>query len=185
MSIVIPDVPGYVRGAWTIDSAHSHVGFVVTHLMVSKVRGAFAEFEGTIETGDSPANSKVVASIRTSSVDTKNDTRDDQIRSDDFLDVEKHPTMTFESTSVRSEGAEWRIDGNLSIRGTTKAVALVVESGLFGLGFDGKPKLGLSASTVINRLDFGVNVNAPVPRGGLFLADNVTIVLDIEADLRD
>lgn len=183
MSTATPEIPGYVNGTWVVDAAHSHVGFVVRHLMVSKVRGAFTDFEASIVTAEELCDSKVTAVIRTDSIDTKNEGRDSHVRTGDFFDVDNHPTMTFESTSVRTEGGEWKIDGLLTIRGITKETTLAVESLVFGQGFDETPKLGVSASTEINRLDFGVSFNGPVPGGGVVLADNVTIVLDIEADL--
>ena len=98
------EIPGYVAGTWTIDPVHSEVSFVVRHMMVSKVRGRFDAFDGTITTASDPLQSTVTATVDLSSVNTGNETRDNHIRSADFFDVEKHPTMTFRSTGVRAEG---------------------------------------------------------------------------------
>jgi len=176
-------VPGYVAGTWTIDPVHTHIGFVIKHMMVSKVRGRFGAFSGTIVTADDPLDSSVTTSIEVSSIDTDNDMRDDHIRSADFFDAEHHPTMTFTSTAVRHEDGEFAIDGELTIRGTTKPVTLAVDEFAFGPNPQGGSKAGFSATAEINRTDFGVSYNGPIPGGGVALGEKVQIVLDVEADL--
>src|SRR3954466_6058657 len=103
-------IPGYVVGTWDIDPVHSTVGFVVRHMMVSKVRGFFRDFSGEIVTAENPANSTVTATIELASIDTRQEQRDAAIRSADFFDVENHPQMTFRSTGVRAAGAAWVVD---------------------------------------------------------------------------
>lgn len=176
-------IPGYVAGTWTIDQVHTHVGFVIKHMMVSKVRGHFGAFSGQIVTAEDPLASSVTALIDVASINTNNDMRDDHIRSADFFDAEHHPTMTFTSTGIRAEDDGLFIDGNLTIRGVTKPVTLEIETPEFGPGPQGGMKAGFSASAEINRSDFGVSYNGPIPGGGMALGEKVQIVLDVEADL--
>ena len=178
-------IPGYVTGTWTIDPVHSHVGFVIKHMMVSKVRGHFTAYEGKITTAENPLDSAVSTSIEANSIDTNNEMRDNHIRSADFFDAENHPTISFTSTGIRFVDGEFVIDGELTIRGTTKPVSLAVETPEFGPGPQGGMKAGFSATTEINRNDFGVSYNGPIPGGGLALGEKVQIVLDIEADLNE
>jgi polyisoprenoid-binding protein YceI len=177
-------IPGYVAGTWTIDPVHTHVGFVIKHMMVSKVRGHFDTFSGTIVTGESVLDTHVEVTIEATSIDTNNEMRDDHIRSADFFDAENHPQFTFVSTGVRVEDGELFLDGDLTIRGTTKPVTLAVETPEFGPNPQGGTKAGFSATAEINRNDFGVNYNGPIPGGGVVLSEKVRIVLDVEADLQ-
>jgi polyisoprenoid-binding protein YceI len=176
-------IPGYVAGTWAIDPVHTHVGFVIKHMMVSKVRGRFGTFSGQIVTAANPLESTVTVTIEATSIDTDNEMRDNHIRSADFFDAENHPSITFASTAVRFEDGEFFIDGDLSIRGTTKPVTLTVETPAFGPNPMGGTKAGFSATTEITRTDFGVSYNGPIPGGGVALAEKVQIVLDVEADL--
>lgn len=176
-------IPGYLAGVWTIDATHSHVGFVIKHMMVSKVRGHFATLSGEITTAADPLDSAVSVSLDATSIDTANQMRDDHIRSADFFEVENHPTITFTSTGLRSEEGEFFIDGNLTIRGITKPVTLAVETPEFGPNPQGGTKAGFSATAEINRSDFGVSYNGPIPGGGVALGEKVQIVLEVEADL--
>lgn len=177
-------IPGYVTGTWTIDTVHTHVGFVIKHMMVSKVRGHFTSFSGEITTAADPLESSVSVTIEATSIDTDNTMRDDHVRSADFFDAENHPALTFTSTGIRSDDGEFLIDGDLTIRGVTKPVTLTVETPEFGPNPLGGTKAGFSATTEINRNDFGVSYNGPIPGGGLALGEKVQIVLDVEADLR-
>lgn len=178
-----PAIPGYVAGTWTIDSVHSHVGFVVRHLMVSKVRGSFTAFTGEIVTGEDLLQSSVAASIDMKSVHTGNQLRDDHLQAADFFDAAAHPTMTYASTGIRYNGENYLVDGELTVRGITKPVTLTVEPPAFGPGPEGGTKVGFSASAEINRVDFGVSYNGPIPGGGVALGEKVQLVLDIEAEL--
>ena len=115
-------IPGYVAGTWTIDPVHSEIGFSVRHMMVSKVRGRFTSFSGDIVTGESPVDSSVNATIDLSSIDTGNADRDNHIRSADFFEVDRHKTMTFRSTGVRRDGEDYVLDGELSLKATTRPI---------------------------------------------------------------
>ena len=177
-------IPGYVAGTWTIDPVHSEVGFSVRHMMVSKVRGKFKTFSGQIVTGENPLNSSVTAEIELSSIDTGADQRDDHIRSADFFEVEKYPTMTYRSTGVRADGDDFVVDGDLTLKGVTKQVPLTLELNGFGPDPYGGTRAGFTATTEINRRDFGVNFSAPMQNGGAVVADKITIHLEIEAVLK-
>src|SRR5580692_6994103 len=117
-------IPGFIAGTWEIDPVHSEVSFVVRHMVVSKVRGRFDRFTGTIVTDEDLARASVNVTIDATSINTNEPNRDNHIRSADFLDVENFHDITFHSTSVRSEGGEFSIDGDLTIRGTTHQVTL-------------------------------------------------------------
>ncbi|MEV4673958.1 MULTISPECIES: YceI family protein [Actinomadura] len=191
MTAELVEVPGYVAGTWAIDPLHSGVGFTIRHLMVSKVRGRFGTFEGTIVTGDDPLDSSVTATIDLSSVDTGNATRDEHVRSADFLDVAKYPAMTYRSTGVRRDGDGFVLDGELTLRGLTRQVPLRLEIEGFGPDpfreddpFKGA-RAGFTATGEISRLEFGVGDTAKVPGGGgLGLGEKVQIILEIEAVLQ-
>lgn len=173
------NIPGYVAGTWVIDTGHSDVSFQVRHLGVAKVRGRFDDFEGTIVTAENPLDSSVNAVIKTTSVNTNNQIRDENLRQDDFLNAEQYPTMTFTSTGVRADGDNFLVDGDLTIRAVTKQVTLNLELNGFGAAFDGKPLAGFSACTEISRSDFGVT-GGPA---SAVVSDNVKITLELEAKL--
>ena len=186
MSTSAVEIPGYIAGTWAIDPVHSEVSFVVRHMMVSKVRGRFDTFEGTIVTGASPLQSSVTASIDLSSVNTGTQQRDDHIRSADFFEVDKHPKMTFQSTGVRAEAEGFLLDGDLSIKDVTKPITLQLEINGFGPDSYGGTRCGFSAQGEINRMDFGVNFNGPIPGvpGGVAVSDKVSITLEVEGVLQ-
>jgi polyisoprenoid-binding protein YceI len=178
-------IPGYVAGTWDIDPTHSTVGFSVRHMMVSKVRGYFRDFTGEIVTAEDPAQSTVTANIDLGSIDTRQEQRDAHIRSADFFDVDNHPHMIFRSTAVRVvDGADWFIDGELTIKGASKAVTLELELNGFGADAYGGFRAGFSAKTEINRNDFGVDIKMPMDGGGVVVGDKITVELEIEAVLR-
>ena len=185
MTTAAVEIPGYVTGTWTIDPVHSEVSFVVRHMMVSKVRGRFDKFEGTIETASDPLQSTVTATVDLSSVNTGNETRDNHIRSEDFFHIEKHPTMTFRSTGIRAEGENFLLDGDLTLRGVSRPVTFFLEVTGFGPDPYGGTRSGFSATTEINRNDWNVSYNGPIPgaSSGMVLSDRVTINLEIEAVL--
>jgi polyisoprenoid-binding protein YceI len=178
-------LPGYVTGTWTVDPVHSEVSFVVRHMMVSKVRGRFDKFEGTITTAPDPLQSSVTATVDLSSVNTGNDTRDNHIRSEDFFHTEKHPTMTFRSTGIRADGDDFLLDGDLTLRGVTRPVTFKLEVNGFGPDPYGGTRVGFSATTEINRNEWNVSYNGPIPGAGtgMVLSDKATINLEIEAVL--
>jgi polyisoprenoid-binding protein YceI len=177
-------IPGYIAGTWDIDPVHSDVSFSVRHMMVSKVRGRFATFSGEIVTGEDVTGSSVTATIDATSIDTNNDQRNGHIRSADFFDVENHPTWNFTSTGVRTDGEDLVIDGNLTIKGVTKPVQLAVEVNGFGPDAYGGTRAGFTASTSINRSDFGVDIAMPMDGGGVVVGEKVQITLEIQGVLR-
>jgi polyisoprenoid-binding protein YceI len=177
-------VPSYLAGTWDIDPVHSDVSFSVRHMMVSKVRGRFGSFSGEIVTGEDITGSSVTATIDATSIDTNNEQRDNHIRSADFFDVANHPTWTFTSTGVRAEDGELFLDGDLTIKGVTRPVTLTLAVEGFGPDAFGGTRAGFSATTTINRNDFGVDIAMPLDGGGVVVGDKVTINLEIEAVLR-
>jgi polyisoprenoid-binding protein YceI len=177
-------IPGYTAGTWDIDPVHSDVSFTVRHMMVSKVRGRFGTFSGEITTGADLTGSAVTATIEVDSITTGNDQRDGHIRSADFFDVENHPRWTFRSTGVRADGDEIVLDGELTIKGVTRTVPLTLEVNGFGPDAYGGVRAGFSATTTIDRNDFGVDIKMPMDGGGVVVGDKVQIALEIEAVLR-
>jgi polyisoprenoid-binding protein YceI len=173
-----------VAGTWTIDPVHSEVGFSVRHLMVSKVKGRFTRFDGAITIAEDPLDSKVEATIDASSLVTGDEGRDQHLRSSDFLEVDKHQQLKFVSRSVRAAGSDYEVEGDLSIKGVTRPVTLALE--LNGVSADpwGGQRAGFSASTEINRSDFGVTFNMPLEGGGVVVGEKVKITLEIEAVLQ-
>ena len=167
-----------IAGTWNIDASHSEVGFTVRHLM-SKVRGQFTSFEGSLTTGDSLESTRATATIDLNSIDTRDAQRDAHLRSADFFDVETHGQMTFTTTSFDGSVAR----GELSLKGVTKPVELEVE--FLGIGQDpwGGQRLGFEATTTINRKDWGVDFNIPLDGGKVLIGDKVTIHLAVEAVL--
>ena len=165
-----------------IDTTHSSVGFVVRHMVVSKVRGTFGAFKGTI--AYDPARierSTVEVEIDVNSIDTREPKRDAHLRSADFFDVEKFPTMTFHSTSVkRTDDDTLLVAGDLTLHGVTKPVTLVVDE--LGGGKDpwGNTRIGAQATTKINRQDFGISFNKTLDGGGVLVGDEIAITIDVE-----
>lgn len=172
-----------LTGDWTIDPAHSRIGFVARHAMVSKVRGGFNDFEGSLHLDAAhPENSTAQLTIQTVSVDTRNEQRDGHLRTNDFFDAPSFPTITFVSHSVTPVDAEhFTVAGDLTIKGVSKPVE--VEWELTGLATDpfGSLRVGFEGSTTINRTDFGVNFNAVLEAGGVMVSEKITLELDVEA----
>ena len=177
-------IPGYVAGTWSIDPVHSTVEFAVRHMMVSKVRGKFRTFSGTVVTAENPLESSVTAEIDLSSIDTGQEQRDNHIRSADFFEVETYPTMTYRSTGLRRRGDGFVLEGQLTLKGVTKDVPLTLELGGFGPDAYGGTRAGFTATGEINRRDFGVNFTAVMETGGAVVSDKVTLHLEIEAVLQ-
>jgi polyisoprenoid-binding protein YceI len=186
MSTPTVQIPGYVAGTWAIDPVHSEVSFSVKHMMVSKVRGRFDTFEGTIVTAEDPLASVVTASVDLSSINTGQEQRDAHIRSADFFDVEKHTHMTFVSTGIRPDGDNFLLDGDLTLKGVTKPVTFKLEINGIGPDAYGGTRAGFTATTDINRKDFGVTFDGPVPGvpGGVVVSDKVNISMEIEGVLQ-
>ena len=177
-------IPGYIAGTWDIDPVHSDGSFTGRHMMVSKVRGRLASFSGVIVTGPQLADSTVTATVDATTIDTGNGQRDGHLRSADFFEVEKYPTWEFRSTAVRPDGDDPTLDGELTIKGVTRPVSFALEVNGFGPDAYGGTRAGFSASTSINRSDFGVDISMPLDGGGVVVSDKVQIALEIEAVLR-
>ncbi|MGP3535250.1 YceI family protein [Microbacterium sp. RD1] len=178
------EVPGYRAGTWVLDPAHSEVTFTVRHMMISKVRGTFGMKSATLIAPENPLDARVEASVDVTSLDTKDEGRDQHLRSADFFDAENFPTMEFRSTGVRLEGGEFLVDGDLTIRGITKPVTFAFEFGGFGTDPWGNYKAGATAKGVINREDFGLTWNAALETGGVLVGKDVTLELELQGSLQ-
>ncbi len=178
------DIPGYRPGTWVLDPSHSEVTFSVRHMMISKVRGTFGVKSATLVAPENPLDATVTASVDVTSIDTKDEGRDGHLRSADIFDTENFPTMEFVSTGTRVEKGDFLVDGDLTIRGITKPVTFDFEFGGFGDDLYGNYKAGASASTTINREDFGLTWNAALETGGVLVGKDVTITLDLQGALQ-
>jgi len=167
-------------GTWAIDPVHSSIGFSVRHLMVSKVRGNFENFSGAIVVGDDGAAS-VTAEIAVDSINTHNEQRDAHIKSADFFDVDNFPTANFTSTGVRVNGDSYVLEGDFNLKGITKPISLDLEFNGVNPGMGHGEVAGFEASVVLNRKDFGIDIDMPLETGGAVVGDKVTITLEIEA----
>jgi polyisoprenoid-binding protein YceI len=178
---VAPAAPAVTT--WKIDPAHSHVEFAVKHLMISTVKGRFADVEGTIVIDEAnPADSRVDVQIAAASIDTREAQRDAHLRSADFFDAETYPYLTFVSARVEPKGDdEFAVYGDLTIRGVTRPV--VLEGEFLGTNKSpfGTTVAGFSAKTKLNRKDFGLNWNAALETGGVLVGDEIKVSLEIEA----
>lgn len=173
-------------GSYKLDTAHSVIGFVVRHLMVSKVRGEFKEFDGSIVVGDSPETSKVEVTIDANSISTRQDQRDNHLRSGDFFEVETYPTWKFVSTEITPKGGDnWEITGDLTIKGVTKSVTLDTEFNGAIVDARGNARFGFSATTTIDRTEFGVTFNSALEGGGLMLGNDIKVEIEGEALRQD
>jgi polyisoprenoid-binding protein YceI len=169
---------------WSLDSTHSSVGFWVRHLMVTKIRGTFNRWTGTIQIDErDPSLCRVDVRIEAASVDTNEPQRDGHLRSADFFEVDRYPHITFKSTSIeRAAEGQYRLLGDLTIRGVTREVALEVEDcGRAKHPMTGDSRAGFSARTSIRRADFGLTWNALLETGGVAVSDKVEIDLEIQA----
>ncbi len=178
-SVETHEVPA--AGTWQIDRSHASVEFVARHLMIAKVRGRFTDVAGTIEIGEVPEQSSARVTIQAASISTGDEARDAHLRSPDFLDVERFPTIEFTSTSVDHDGSHWLVAGDLTVRDVTRAVVLDVE--FDGAATDpwGNSKVAFSASSQVNREDFGLTWNAALETGGVVIGPKVRIELNVEA----
>ena len=171
-----------VAGTYELDPAHKRVGFVVRHLMVSKVRGNFGEATATITVAEDPMQTAVTATIHTASVNTGQTDRDNHLRSGDFFEAEKYPTMEFRSTGLKShDGDEFVLDGQLTIKDVTRPVELKVEFEGVGRSPYGFDVFGFSASTEIDREAWGLTWNMALEQGGVMVAKKVKIEIEGEA----
>ncbi|WP_043658908.1 YceI family protein [Nocardia thailandica] len=174
---------GLSAGTWAIDPAHSTVGFSVRHLMVSKVRGRFTDFDGALVVGEDGSLS-AHAEIRVDSLTTDNAQRDAHLRTADFFHAEQYPVMTFTSTGFRGDGEDFVVEGEFTVRGTTKPVSLEVEFLGVNPGMGNGPVAGFEAKTVVSRREFGLDIDMPLPDGGAVIGDKITLTLEIEVGLQ-
>ena len=187
MSVTAETIPGYKAGTWTIDPTHSSVGFSVRHLMISKVKGTFDQFDATFVTGENPLDTKVTATAQVASINTNEENRDGHLRTNDFFEAETYPTISFVSTDVRVKDAdegEYTVTGDLTIKGITKSVDFDFEFGGFATDPYGNYKAAASAEAEINRADFNLTWNAPLEAGGVLVGEKVKITIDLQAALQ-
>ena len=174
---------GTLTGTYAIDPSHSRIGFVARHAMVTKVRGQFTDYEGSgWFDAEHPTRSTIALTIRADSIDTANADRDAHLRSNDFFDMEHHPTLTFTSTAVEQVDDEvYRVAGDLTLRGVTRPVTIDFE--LTGTAVDpfGNHRVGLEGRTTVNRRDWGLNWNAALDAGGVLVSEKVTLEFDVSA----
>jgi polyisoprenoid-binding protein YceI len=172
-----------LTGTYTIDPAHSRIGFMARHAMVTKVRGAFNEFTGTIVLdGANPANSTSAVTIKAASIDTRNAQRDAHLLGNDFLSMDEYPEITFASTSARQTGdTDFELTGDLTIRGVTNPITIPFSYEGSATDPFGNYRAGFEGAVVINRKDYGVTWNAALETGGVLVSDKVTLEFEISA----
>jgi polyisoprenoid-binding protein YceI len=172
-----------LTGDYTIDTAHSRIGFVARHAMVTKVRGSFNDFEGWVHIdADDPSESSAKVTINAKSIDTRNEQRDAHLRSNDFFAMDEYPEITFESTKVEKvDDTRLRLNGKLTIKGVTRPVSIDFE--YTGAAIDpwGKLRIGFEGWTTVNRKDWGVSWNVALEAGGVLVSENVTLEFEIAA----
>lgn len=172
-----------LTGTYTLDPAHTRIGFVARHAMVTKVRGSFDEFAGTaVLDGTNPANSRVEVTIEAASIDTRNAQRDEHLRGNDFLAMQEYPKITFASTGVRQAGeTTFEVTGDLTIKGVTNEITIPFE--FEGAAKDpfGNQRVGFEGSVTINRRDYGVTWNAALEGGGVLVSDKIVLEFEVSA----
>ena len=170
-------------GKWELDPAHTMVEFVARH-MITKVRGRFTEFSGTIQIGDKPEDTHVEVEIQAASIQTNQEMRDNHLRSGDFLEIEKYPTLTFKSTAFRPVGgARFELDGELTIKDVTRPVTLEGEFLGWGPALEDRTVLGASAKTTVDREDWDMTWNMVVETGGFLVSKKIDLEIEVEAYL--
>jgi polyisoprenoid-binding protein YceI len=172
-----------LTGTYTLDPAHSRIGFVARHAMVTKVRGAFNEFEGTATLdGANPANSSAQVTISAASIDTRNAQRDEHLRSNDFLSMDEYPQITFSSTGARQvDDSTFELTGDLTIKGVTNPITIPFS--FEGAAKDpfGNLRVGFEGAVTINRKDYGITWNAALETGGVLVSEKVTLEFELSA----
>jgi len=176
-------VPAALTGTYAIDHTHSRIGFAARHAMVTKVRGSFNDFEGTgYFDAENPAGSHLQLVIQAASIDTRNADRDGHLKSNDFFDMENYPEITFASTAVEQvDGANYRVTGDLTIKGVAKPVTVDFEYTGSAIDPYGNTRIGFEGKTTVNRKDWGVNWNAALEAGGVLVSDKVTLEFEVSA----
>jgi polyisoprenoid-binding protein YceI len=172
-----------LSGTYTLDPAHTRIGFVVRHAMVTKVRGAFDEFSGTaVLDGANPTQSTATVTVRTTTINTRNDQRDAHLRSNDFLATDEYPDITFVSTAARQvSDTEFEVIGDLTIKGVTRSVTIPFTYEGCAQDPFGNLRVGFEGSATINRKDYGITWNAPLETGGVLVSDKVVLEFEVSA----
>lgn len=169
-------------GTFAIDAAHTRVGFMARHLMVSKIRGSFTDVSGEIVVAEVPTDSSVTVTMQTNSINTGQEQRDGHLRSGDFLEIEKYPTIEFRSTGVTAvSGNEFKLDGELTIKGVSRPVKLDVEFDGTARSPYGQDVFAFTATTEIDREEWGITYNMALEAGGVMISKNVKIEIEGEA----
>lgn len=171
-----------LKGTFALDPAHTEIGFVTRHAMITKVRGSFSEFEGTATVdGADPESSSLEVTIQAASLNTRQADRDAHVRSADFLDVEQYPTITFKATDFAVDGETVAVTGDLTVHGVTKPVTIPFE--LTGTAVDpwGNTRVGFEGSLAVNRKDWGITWNAALEAGGILVSEKVTLEFELSA----
>lgn len=177
----MPNLDDLTPGTWSVDPNHSAVTFVARHLMITRVRGTFGEVSGVLTIAEDKLASTVEATIAMASVTTGSEGRDGHVKGPEFFDVETYPNMTFTSTGLRGDGAEYVLTGDLTIKGVSKSVELDLE--FEGVSPDpwGGTRVGFSASGEVNRRDFGLDFDVKLDTGGVLVSEKIKIELEIQA----
>lgn len=178
-------IPGLTPGTWAIDPVHSSVGFVVRHMMVSKVHALFEDFSGEITIDQDALLSSVHAEVDMSSISTRNEDRDNDLRGGNYLETDRYPVMTFISTAMSGAGTDYIVTGDLTIKGVTRSVDLTLEFNGVRAGTPMGTRAGFSAYAEISRKDFGVSFDIPMDGGAVVVGDKIRVELEIEAALQD
>jgi polyisoprenoid-binding protein YceI len=169
-------------GVYTVDSVHSSVGFIARYLVATKVRGNFGDFSGSFTIGDSPETSSTEFTVQANSISTNNEMRDGHLKSADFLELEKYPTLDFKSTSLSAKGDDFVLVGDLTIHGVTKSVTFALEYLGSGPGMaEGVTVAGFEARGEIDRRDFGVNFEGTLENGSLIVSNKIVVEITIAA----
>ena len=167
-------------GAYSIDASHSSVAFTVRHLVVAKVRGRFGSFDGRIDIAERPEDSRAEVTIDAARIDTRDEGRDAHLRSPDFFDAERYPSLSFHSTGFRHlGGSRFELPGELAIRGVSNPVTLQAELDGVTTGLDGKPRAAFSAETEIDREAWGLTWNVPLEKGGVLVGRTIKIQIEV------
>lgn len=168
---------------WTIDPAHSEIGFSVKHMMISKVKGSFESFEAVVEANEEDLNGALIDfKINVASINTNNEDRDNHLRSADFFDVENYPEIKFSANDITKKGSEYELTGDLTIKGVTRPVTFEVEYGGKGTNPWGQEVVAFSAEGKVNRRDFGLTWNQALETGGVLVGEDIKISLELEAN---
>lgn len=168
---------------WTIDPAHSEIGFSVKHMMISKVKGSFESFEAVVEANEEDLNGALIDfKINVASINTNNEDRDNHLRSADFFDAETYPEIKFSANDITKKGTEYELTGDLTIKGVTRPVTFEVEYGGKGTNPWGQEVVAFSAEGKVNRRDFGLTWNQALETGGVLVGEDIKISLELEAN---